>query len=130
MTFTFPGDVLVTFCSKQLGAGWDDICCRMYGTEGTLDTHYFGEVSIKGALPYRGGQVPSLYLNGALTNINDFHDAITGGDWSNPTVAPSERSNLTTILGRTAAWRHGPVTWAEMMEANEELKADLTGLRS
>ena len=43
----FPGDVLVTFCSKQLGAGWDDICCRMYGTEGTLsvpDPNTFGVV--------------------------------------------------------------------------------------
>ena len=40
MSFTFPGDVLVTFCSKQLGDGWDDICCRMYGTDGTLDTGF------------------------------------------------------------------------------------------
>jgi len=129
VSFTFPGDVLVTFCAKQLGAGWDDICCRMYGTDGTLDTHYFGEVSIRGRLPYKGGQVPSLFANGAISNIAAFHDSITRGDCSNPTVAPSVRSNLTTILGRTAAWSGERVSWDEMMSANEELSADLTGLR-
>jgi myo-inositol 2-dehydrogenase/D-chiro-inositol 1-dehydrogenase len=130
LTFTFPGEVLVTFCSKQLGDGWDDICCRMYGTDGTLDTHYFGEVSIRGALPYRGGKIPNLYTDGAASNVAAFHDSIARGDWSNPTVAPSVRSNLTTILGRAAAWRRDRVSWDEMMSANEALEADLTGLRS
>jgi hypothetical protein len=45
-------------------------------------------------------------------------------------VAASVRSTLTTILGRTAAWRGARVSWDEMMSANEELGADLTGLRS
>jgi predicted dehydrogenase len=130
VSFTFPQDVLVTFCSKQLGDGWDDICCRIYGTDGTLDSHYFGEVSIRGRLPYRGGKIPNLYTDGAASNIATFHDSITRGDWTNSTVAASARSNLTTILGRTAAWRHSKVTWEEMMSANEELKADLSGLRS
>ena len=130
VSFNFPQDILVTFCSKQLGDGWDDICCRMYGTEGTLDTHYFADVSIRGRLPYRGGTLTSLYQDGAVRNIATFHDSITRGDWSNPTVAPSVRSTLTTILGRTAAWRRGPVSWDEMMAANEELTVDLTGLRS
>ncbi|MCG6925182.1 MAG: Gfo/Idh/MocA family oxidoreductase [Acidobacteria bacterium] len=130
VSFTFPEDVLVTFCSKQLGAGWDDICCRMYGTDGTLDTHYFGEVSIRGRLPYKGGKIPNLYGAGAEANVADFHEAVTRGDWSNPTVAPSVRSNLTTIVGRTAAWRGAEVTWDEVMNASEVLEADLSGLRS
>jgi hypothetical protein len=45
-------------------------------------------------------------------------------------VAASVRSNLTTILGRAAAWRSGKVTWDGMMSANEKLQADLTGLRA
>ena len=127
--FTFPRDVVVTFMSKQLGDGWDDICCRMYGTEGTFDSHYFGEVSIRGKLPYRGGKIPNLYMDGAVANIAAFHDAIQKSDFSNPTVAPSVRSNLTTILGRAAAWRHSKVTWDEMMSAGETLDPDLAGLR-
>jgi predicted dehydrogenase len=128
--FTYPKDVVLSFASKQLGDGWDDICCRIYGTEGTLDSHYFGEVSIRGKLPYRGGKIPNLYTDGAVSNIAAFHDSITRGDFSNPTVAASVRSNLTTILGRTAAWRNARVTWEETMSANEELRADLDGLRS
>ena len=102
----------------------------MYGTEGTLDSHYFGEVSIRGKLPYRGGKIPNLYTDGAISNIATFHDSVTQGDFSNPTVAASVRSNLITILGRTAAWRTSRVTWDEMMAADEELKPDLAGLRS
>jgi predicted dehydrogenase len=128
--FTFPKDVVVSFASKQLGHGWDDICCRIYGTEGTLDTHYFGEVSIHGKLPFRGGKMTALYQDGAVANIATFHDSITRSDFSNPTVAASVRSNLTTILGRTAAWRGAAVTWDEIMSANEALEADLSGLRS
>jgi len=128
--FTFPRDVLVTFSSKQLGDGWDDICCRIYGTEGTLDSHYFGEVSIRGRLPYRGGKIPNLYTDGASANVAAFHDSVTGGDFSNPTVPASVRSTLTSILGRAAAWSGSTVTWDEMMTANEELRPDLGGLQS
>jgi hypothetical protein len=102
----------------------------MYGTEGTFDSHYFGEVSIRGRQPYRGGKIPNLYTDGAIANIATFHDSITRGDFSNPTVAASVRSNLTTILGRTAAWRGARASWQEVTSANEELEADLTGLRS
>jgi hypothetical protein len=80
-------------------------------------------------MPYRGGKIPNLYTDGAVANIAAFHEAVTTGDVSNPTVAPSVRSNLTTILGRTAAWRHGKVTWDEMMAAGEALSPDLSGLR-
>jgi predicted dehydrogenase len=128
--FTFPRDVVVTFLSKQLGDGADDICCRMYGTEGTFDSHYFGEVAIRGKLPYRGGKIPNLYMDGAVANIAAFHEAVQKADFSNPTVAPSVRSNLTTILGRSAAWRHGKVTWDEMIAAGEVLDPNLAGLRS
>jgi predicted dehydrogenase len=128
--FTFPNDVLVSFCSKQYGAGWDDILCRMYGTEGTVDTHYFGEVSIRGKVPYPGGKVDNLYPNGAIRNIAAFHDNIVKGDFSNPTVAPSVRSNLTTILGRMAAYRRAEVTWDEMLAAAERLEPDLNDLKA
>ena len=51
-------------------------------------------------------------------------------DFSNPTVAPSVRSNLTTILGRTAAYRRAEVTWDEMIKANEKWEAGLKGLKA
>jgi predicted dehydrogenase len=130
VVFTFPNDVLVSFCSKQYGAGWDDILCRMYGTDGTVDTHYFGDVSIRGRVPYPGGKVDNLYPNGAIRNIATFHENINKGDFSNPTVAASVRSNLTTIFGRTAAYKRAEVTWDEMMTAAERLEPDLNGLKA
>jgi predicted dehydrogenase len=124
-------DVLTTFSSKQVGHGYDDILCRVYGTEGTADTHYFGEVWVRSKEDgYNGGKLANLYTDGAVNNIAAFHRAITEGDVSNPTVAPSVRSNLTTILGRTAAYEKGEVTWAEMMRRGERLDFPLNRLKA
>lgn len=126
--YSFPNDVLVTFNSKQLGLGQDDILCRMYGSEGTIETDYFGSVSIRGNVPYKGGALVNLYREGAISNITDFRENIVYGRYANATVAPSVRSNLTTILGRMAAYRSGRVFWDEMLRAQEKLEPDLTGL--
>jgi len=40
------------------------------------------------------------------------------------------RSNLTTILGRAAAYQRREVTWDEMMRTNEKLEYDLSGFQS
>jgi predicted dehydrogenase len=128
--FHFPGDVVLSFSSKQLGTGYETIACRVFGTEGTADTDYWRAVSIAGRKPFQGGSVEGLYTTGAVANIATFAQAILQGDFSNPTVEPSVRSNLTTILGRMAAYRHGEVTWKEMMETAEKWEFDTSGLRA
>jgi predicted dehydrogenase len=127
--FSYPDDVVVSFNSKQVGAGWEDIQCRIYGTAGTIDTHYGGNVAITGKTPFAGGPTGNLYTDGAVLNIAGFHDRITRGDYANGTVAPSVQSNLTTILGRTAAYQRRQVTWDEMIKANEKLEFDLSGFK-
>ena len=127
--FTFPDEVIVTFASRQYGQGYSDIGCRMYGAKGTIDTHYASHVAIRGALPYEGGESPHLYEEGAVRNIATFHDDITQGRFSNSTVAPSVRSNLTTILGRTAAYRRAEVSWDELVKTQEKLDPKLHGLK-
>jgi len=117
VVFFFPDDVVITFASKQLGTG-------------TLETHYFGQVLIRGKKSYKGGNQPGLFTEGCVKNIADFHASILAGDCSNPTVAPSVLSNLTTILGRTAAYRGGEASWDEMMKANEKLEFETTGLNA
>jgi len=130
VVFTFPNDVLLSFASKQYGQGYDDIGCRIFGARGTIDTHYFGSVSIRGAMPYAGGSTGNLYTDGAVANIAEFHASISAGRFHNPTVAPSVRSNLTTILGRTAAYRRAEVTWDEMMKTAEKLEFDTSSLKA
>jgi predicted dehydrogenase len=127
--FWFPGDVLVTFYSKQYGAGADDIRCEMYGTDGAIDTHYAGDVIIKGKTPYAGGRDGMLYTSGAVRNIATFYDQVTSGKLDYSTVAPSVRSNLTTILGRTAAYKQAEFTWEELMRSEECLDPHLEGLK-
>ena len=126
--FYYPNDVILSFTSKQVGAGWDDILCRVYGTSGTVDTHYSGEVRVIGDDPYKGNTA-NLYLDGAVRNMATFYDSVTKGDFSNPTVAPSVRSNLVTILGRMSAYQKREVTWDEMIRKNEKWKFDTKGMK-
>jgi myo-inositol 2-dehydrogenase / D-chiro-inositol 1-dehydrogenase len=128
--YTFPNDIVLSFASKQYGSGYDDIGCRMYGPKGTIDTHYFGLVLIRGEKSYKGGKLGNLYTEGVVTNIADFHTCIHKGDYANLSVPPSVRSNLTTILGRTAAYKKTEVKWDEMMSAGEKLQFSTTGLKA
>ncbi|MGA2616339.1 MAG: Gfo/Idh/MocA family oxidoreductase [Thermoguttaceae bacterium] len=130
VVFTFPGNLTITFASKQYGTGIEDIGCWMFGSKGTADTHYFGIVRIVGEKSYKGGRLGNLYTDGVVRNIADFHAAIAKGDHTNPTVAPSVRSNLTTILGRTAAYKRAELTWDEMMKTAEKLEFPTAGLKS
>ncbi len=128
--FYYPEDRLVSFNSKQVGYHYDDIMCRVYGTQGTVDTHYAGKVWMRSQEDAFNGETPNLYADGAVRNIAAFHTMITTGDCTNTTVAPSVRSNLTTILGRTAAYKNTVVTWDELIKANEKWEFDLKGLKA
>ncbi len=131
VVYTFPDNFQVSFTSqKNVPGAPDEIRCLVYGTEGIADTDYMGEVAIRGKHPYNGARMTNLYTSGAQRNIEDFYNAVTSGKYDNPTVVPSVRSNLTSILGRTAAYRGREVTWNEMITEGEMLKPDLTGLKS
>jgi predicted dehydrogenase len=130
VTYYFPNDVLVSFNSHQSGFGYDDILCRVFGLNGTVDTHYFGNVTVKTKDVYSSVKMENLYSSGAEANIASFHEAILKGDCSNGTVPESVRSNLTTILGRTAAYSRKAVTWREMMKRAERWTVDLKGLKA
>ena len=127
--FYYPNDILLSFTSKQVGKGWDDIGCRIYGTTGTIDTHYSGKVEVICDDPLKG-DTRGLYQIGAQNNIAEFYRKVTTADYTNTTVAPSVRSNLTTILGRMAAYQKREVTWDEMLQKNEKWSFDTSGLRA
>ena len=119
----------MSFASKQYGTGYDDIGCRMFGPNG----HHRDALRRPRVHPrpevVQGRQAPGYLHDGAVSNIADFHAASSKGDFSNATVAPSVRSNLTTILGRTAAYKKAEVTWDEMMKSAEKVAYDMTGLK-
>ena len=130
MIFYYPNDLIVSFNSHQSGFGYDDILCRVYGLKGTVDSHYFGDVTVKTTDYHHTGSVGNLYNDGVVNNIATFYENVTKGECSNTTVTPSVRSNLTTILGRTAAYKNTVVTWADMMRTKEKYVVDLKGLRA
>ena len=128
--FTFPKEVILTFSSKQFGTAYNDIMCRVFGTTGTAETHYGGKVWVRGHDEVFSGDTNNIYADGAINNIAAFHKSITDSKYDNPTVAPSVRSNLTTILGRTAAYQRREVTWTEMMKRSEHWEFDTRGLKT
>jgi myo-inositol 2-dehydrogenase/D-chiro-inositol 1-dehydrogenase len=133
LLFQYPDNVGITFSSRQIdgrGTQPEGIRNRMFGSKGVLETAYGDLVIIRGENFYRGGKSPGIYQEGAVANIKTFHESITEGKFDNPTVAPSVRSNLVTILGRTAAYEQRKVTWNEIIKSNEKLDANLKGLKA
>ena len=132
VTFRYPDDIGIAFSSRQFngyGTRPEGIRNRMFGTEGVLEAEYGGQVLVRGKEFWRGGETSSIYEQGAVNNIAAFHAAIERRDVSNPTVAESVRSNLVTILGRTAAYEGRVVTWDELLKSDERLVPDLKGLK-
>jgi len=132
VTYRYADDVGIAFTSRQFdgfGTRPEGIRNRMFGTEGVLETEYGGQVLVRGKDFYNGGKTEDIYERGAVTNVATFHDAIGKGDYSNPTVAESVRSNLVTILGRTAAYEGRVITWDDLMKSEARLTPDLKGLK-
>jgi predicted dehydrogenase len=133
LLFEYPNKIGITFSSRQIeghGTQPEGIRNRMFGSKGVLETEYGGQVIIRGENFYRGGKSPGIYKDGAVANIATFHKDILEGNYANPTVEPSVRSNLITILGRTAAYTGEKVMWASLVKSTEKLDADLRGLKS
>jgi len=131
LTFQYPESVGIAFSSRQFnghGTKPDGIRNRMFGTEGVLETAYGGEVLIRGKHFWRGGSSPAIYKDGAKVNIRTFAESILSGKFDNPTVEPSVRSNLVTVMGRTAAYEGKVVTWDETITSNKRMEPDLDGL--
>jgi predicted dehydrogenase len=135
VNFQYPDNVGIAFSSRQFeghGTQPEGIRNRMFGTQGVLETEYGGQVLIRGGGEtfYRGGKSPQIYRDGAAANIATFHNDVLAGNVANTTVQPSVRSNLITVLGRTAAYTGERVYWKKLLESSEKLEMDLKGLKS
>jgi myo-inositol 2-dehydrogenase / D-chiro-inositol 1-dehydrogenase len=123
--FTYPNDVIVDFSSTQFIHGFGDLCTRIYGSKGTADTHYGGQVNIRAKTGgYRGGITSQIYKSGTVNNINNFCQSIVSKKYIN-NAQESANSTLTAILGRTAAYEGRAVTWDEIMKANTRIDPKL-----
>ncbi len=127
--FEFADGTFMNHVGSHLNATFD-VRCVAYGQAGNAEIGYVGTGQINaGAATYEGGEIEDLYRAGAVRNIARFHDAIQAGDTSNPTLGPSIRSTLATLLGRDAAAHRTRLTMEELIRENRSIPADLSGLK-
>ncbi len=122
--YDYPNNVHADFSSHQLTNAFSDLCVRVFGLNGTADTHYGGLVRIAGPNAWMGAEKDPTFREGAINNVKAFIAAIRENKPVNNAETAVE-SNLTAILGRMAAYKHGTVTWDEMMASGERWTADL-----
>jgi len=131
LVFKYPKNVAVTFSSRQYeNSSAGGIKNRMFGSKGTLETEYGGEVRILGENAYPGGKTGPIYQEGAENNIATFYNNITKHNHKNTTVLPGVTSNLVTILGRNAAYGNKEVLWKDLVQSKEKLMPNLKGLKA
>jgi myo-inositol 2-dehydrogenase / D-chiro-inositol 1-dehydrogenase len=124
VTYWYPNDVRVDFSSSQFLKGYHDMCIRFYGTSGTMDSHYGGLVKMTGDNKWDGAEKDDTFTGGAVTNVKNFVESLRAAEYLN-NASIGAKSTLTSILGRTAAYREKVVTWDEMMRGGEKIEAGL-----
>jgi myo-inositol 2-dehydrogenase / D-chiro-inositol 1-dehydrogenase len=100
-----------------------------YGDKATALVSYRGKSYLRGGPKhFGGGEVQSLYDQGAIRNIATFYQNIVAGRFDNPTVPRAVDDVLTAALGREAATRRVCLTMDDLIKENKELPFDLSGL--
>lgn len=127
--YDYPNGVHADFSSTQLMRHFSDLCVRVFGIHGCADTHYNGLVRVGSDIApdgpkWIGAEKDDTFRQGAINNVKRFVASLREGKPINNAETAVE-SNLTAILGRTAAYKHGTVTWDEMMKSTEKWSADL-----
>ncbi len=123
--YAYPNGVAADFIGTRFASGYRDQVVRVQGARGTVDSHYMGAVNIIGANPWKGAESDNTRL-GAQTNVREFLESIRSGLPIDNTASAAQ-SNLTAILGRTAAYRKRSVTWEEMLRTGEKFDAEIHG---
>lgn len=126
VTYWYPNDVKVDFSSVQFAKGYSDLCIRLYGSKGTMDSHYNGMVKMTGEAKWDGAANDPTFREGAVTNIKNWVDSIRTGKYLNNAQTAAE-STLTGVLGRMSASRGRMVTWDEMMKTTDRFDGRMKG---
>jgi myo-inositol 2-dehydrogenase/D-chiro-inositol 1-dehydrogenase len=130
LIYEFPDELALSFsCIQSIPMVKDEIRARVFGANGFIDADYYTGVTMRGPETAVRATVGNLYESGTVVNINEFHAAVVKGDYSNPTVVPSVRSNLMAVLGREVAYRRKEMTLAGLLKEGKKLEPNLKGLK-
>lgn len=131
ITYEFDDGLLWTHRCQSLRNQLDwALNFTAFGEQATATVSYRGKSFLKGGPKhYGGGNVESLYDQGAIRNIATFYRNIVEGHFENATLAQAVDDSLTAVLGREAASRRSCLTMEELLKENKELEFDLSGLK-
>ena len=79
-----------------------------------MDSHYNGAINMTGDNKWNGAEKDDTFTGGAVTNVKNFVESLRSGQYLN-NASIGAKSTLTSILGRTAAYKGAEVTWEEML---------------
>ena len=134
--YTYPGNVRVSFTSKQFGDySLFDAGFRVFGSTGAAAVAYAGPVEIAGAEKWswadsQKSAAGEFSASGAFSDNlafadrdkeRTFIDSIVNGPVHNQIAAGVETA-LSCMLGRMAGYRGHEITWQELLKHGETYK--------
>jgi myo-inositol 2-dehydrogenase/D-chiro-inositol 1-dehydrogenase len=130
VTYECPDGLLWSHQSFNIPDHGRSLVANIHGELASAQISYWGKSFLRGGSKhFGGGEVASLYDQGANRNIADFYRAIVEGQCDNPTVQRAVDGTLTAILGREAAARGTRLTMEQLIQENRKLEVDLSGLK-
>jgi len=133
--FTYPGDVHFVFASTQFGLdNTFDAGLKLFGASGSATVPYSGPIKITGTNAWGwedsnavAAGSGAFAANGSFSDNLAFADrdkertfiaSITSGPAHNQ-IADGVETALSCMLGRMAGYRHGEVTWDDLLAHGE-----------
>ncbi len=132
VVYEYDDGVIWTHMTQSLPNNADvpDLSASFFGLAATGHIQYGGKVYVRGGPKHYSGTIGSIYDQGAMRNIADFHRNVTAGHFENPTVPRAVDGTLTAILGRESSARRRYMTMEEVLHENRKLEIDLRGLKA
>lgn len=137
LTYTYPGDVHISFNSNQFkNRGYRQQGERFFGSKGAAESFQGGPATINYNQLEEGQKVADkvdcgkVDLHAAVgTKMKALVASIQSGKFDNQ-CEEGANTTLTTILGRTAAYKGTEVSWEKMIKSGENwnLKLNLDAL--
>ena len=137
LTYTYPGDVHISFNSNQFkNRGYRQQGERFFGSKGAAESFQGGPATINYNQLEEGQKVADKVDCGKVdlhvavgTKMKALVASIQSGKFDNQ-CEDGANTTLTTILGRTAAYKGTEVSWDKMIKSGENwnLKLNLDAL--
>ena len=132
VVYQLDDGTLWTHTTQSISDNFDltTLSASLFGLLATAHIQYGGKVYVRGGPQHYSGKCGSIYDDGAVRNIAQFHKNITAGNHENASVERAVDGTLTAILGREAAARRCYLTMEDSSRKTSGWNVDLKGLKT